>query len=119
MEDGDDRTVRFAIGGLPAALTSAPLITKMVDNSLTLVWSPCVPKQPQFPVSYVVEFAKSGDGQWVVYQGGKSRLTANKFCDLMQILSILQTSKIPNVKWPVWNLSKTISFASKWRTSLD
>ncbi|KPM11840.1 unc-89-like protein 3 [Sarcoptes scabiei] len=52
---------------LPKALEEKPIITKMLDNSLTLLWIPSIPEQPRFPVSYVVEFSKMSDGMWVVY----------------------------------------------------
>lgn len=56
---------------LPKALEEKPIITKMLDNSLTLLWIPSIPEQPRFPVSYVVEFSKMSDGMWVVYHESK------------------------------------------------
>jgi len=63
--------IDYKTSGLPVPLPDMPRITKMTDNSLTLIWLPSVPEQPRFPVSYVVEFGKLKDGVWMIYQSGE------------------------------------------------
>lgn len=69
IRDADE--VTFQTSNLPKALTEKPIITKMIDNSLTLLWLPSLPEQPRFPVSYVVEICKLSDGIWTVHHGSK------------------------------------------------
>ena len=66
-----DDDIDYKTSGLPVPLPDQPKITKMTDNSLTLIWLPSIPEQPRFPVSYVVEFGKAIDGTWTIYQSGK------------------------------------------------
>ena len=80
--DADD--IDYKTSGLPIPLPDVPKITKMTDSSLTLLWLPSIPEQPRFPVSYVVEFAKVPDGNWVLYQSGKlACLGQNQFIVLV------------------------------------
>ncbi|XP_075678853.1 obscurin isoform X3 [Dermatophagoides pteronyssinus] len=69
IKDAGSDELSFGLSGQPKALSDAPIITKMIDNSLTLLWIPSIPEQPRFPVSYVVEFAKISDGIWTVCHG--------------------------------------------------
>ncbi|OTF75959.1 hypothetical protein BLA29_011435 [Euroglyphus maynei] len=68
IKDAADE-LSFEQTGIPKALCDKPIITKMMDNSLTLLWFPSIPEQPRFPVSYVVEFSKCSDGIWTVCHG--------------------------------------------------
>lgn len=70
IKDAADE-LSFGQSGVPKALCDKPIITKMIDNSLTLIWFPSIPEQPRFPVSYVVEFSKISDGIWNVCHGSK------------------------------------------------
>ena len=117
--DVDD--IDYQCSGVPAPLPDTPRITKMTDNSLTLIWLPSVPEQPRFPVSYVVEFGKIKDGVWIVYQSG-NRLLIKLIINFEFIIIVIiwhQTSKIPNVKSPILNLLKIIASESELKINLE
>ncbi len=60
----------FKKPGVPVPLPDQPRITRMSDDDLTLSWSPSIPLQPRFPVTYIVEWCKVSDGEWTVYRTG-------------------------------------------------
>lgn len=103
--------------GLPVPLPDQPRITKMTDSSLTLIWLPSIPEQPRFPVSYVVEFGKSLNGSWTVYQSGK--LFILLILPLSVTLFSFQISRTPNARFLILNHSKIMTSAYGWRTSLE
>lgn len=86
--DADD--VDYKTSGLPVPLSDKPQITKMTDNSLTLLWLPSVPEQPRFPVSYVIEFCKPGDGVWTVYQTGKRLICITVYFLIMHLYLVIR-----------------------------
>ncbi len=71
---------RFKQPGIPVPLPDKPRITRMTDGDLTLSWFPSIPIQPRIPVTYIVEWCKVSDGEWVAFRTGIEHLKVNKLC---------------------------------------
>ena len=121
IKDAGSDELSFGLSGQPKPLSDAPIITKMIDNSLTLLWIPSIPEQPRFPVSYVVEFAKISDGIWTVCHGSELSLFIMIILNLCNknnnIDLLIQILRIVNVMLLVLNHSKIMVFVFVLKTN--
>lgn len=121
IKDAGSDELSFGLSGQPKALSDAPIITKMIDNSLTLLWFPSIPEQPRFPVSYVVEFAKISDGIWTVCHGSELSLFIMIILNLCNknnnIDLLIQILRIVSVMLLVLNLLKIMVFVFGLKTN--
>lgn len=69
----DKLSDKFKKPSIPVPLPDRPRITRMTDNALTLWWFPSVPTEPRIPVTYIVEFARIPDGEWIAYRTGSTQ----------------------------------------------
>ncbi|XP_054168063.1 obscurin-like [Oppia nitens] len=66
----DKLSDKFKKQGVPVPLPDRPRIIRMTDNDVTLSWLPSVPIQPRIPVTYIIEFCRIPDGEWIAYRTG-------------------------------------------------
>lgn len=61
---------RFRATGAPLPLANKPIICRMTDNGLTLLWKCSLPIGPREPVTYLVEMEEQPNGKWLIERAG-------------------------------------------------